>query len=598
VTASESGIDRILRKRYILALSIIACLVIVSQLAIQYSIGRNEDDSRVINIAGRQRMLSQRITKCVLGLYITDDPAKKADLLAKLIKAIELWEVSHRGLQRGDAEMGLPGDNSPEIKALFSRIQKKHLIILDAAKSIAALEADKTSDKNMIRREIQRITDNEGEFLKGMDTIVFQYDSEAKTKVRMVKHIEMGLAIITLLVLCLEALFIFRPAELQIKAKISKQKELEQQLRQSQKMEAMGQLAGGIAHDFNNLLTAVIGNISLMKMMSDQKDKKMTERLDAAESAANRAKDLTQRLLTFSTGGAPVRKPISLAALVREYAGLALSGSSALCEYVIPDDLWPVYADEGQIGQVVGNLVINAHQAMPEGGRIRISCENASDILPIRSVRMLISDEGIGIPPENMERIFDPFFTTKEKGRGLGLATTYSIIRNHEGLIRVESETGHGATFIVSLPASGSAVAPSGARKESPLFGTEKVLVMDDEEIIRETARVMLEAIGYTVEDARDGAEAITLYESALQSGTPFAAVIMDLIIPGGMGGKEAVGRLLEIDPQARVIVSSGYSNDQVMANYRDYGFVEVVSKPYNVGELSRKLAGVITMSA
>ncbi len=718
MTSHDSGIDRILRRRYILALSIIACLVIVSQLAVQHSISGNEDDSRVINIAGRQRMLSQRITKCVLGLYITDDPAKKADLLAKLISATELWEVSHKGLQHGDAQMGLPGRNSPEIKALFARIQARHLIMLDAARSIAALEAGNKPDKDLMRGEIQKITDNEGEFLKGMDTIVFQYDSEAKSKVETVKHIEICLAVITLVVLAMEALFIFRPAELRIKAKVMKireneesisrifetapmamvlaertsfriirlnrlaaclldidmesavgqslfsirgghfdkmlalcdrmrrekvitneetemqvegqrkrtilvssshmsfcgnpaiviglsdvstQKELEQQLRQAQKMEALGQLAGGIAHDFNNLLTAVIGNISLMKMLTAREDDKLTERLDAAETAANRARDLTQRLLTFSRGGAPVRKAISLGELVKEYASLALSGSKAVCECAVPDDLWPVYADEGQIGQVIGNLVINAHQAMPDGGRIRIRCENAASIdwnassgPADRFVRMSISDEGTGIPPENLERIFDPFFTTKEKGRGLGLATTYSIIKNHEGFIRVESPPGRGATFTIALPASASAIAPHGIEEQRPVFGAGKVLVMDDEELIRETARVILESIGYTVEDAGDGAEAIALYESALKSGAPFAAVIMDLTIPGGMGGKEAVRRLLEIDPHARVIVSSGYSNDPIMANYREYGFVAVASKPYNVGELSRKLAGVV----
>ena len=713
----EIGIDRILRRRYILALSIIACLVILSQLSIQYSIGRNEGDSRIINIAGRQRMLSQRITKCVLGMYITEDPAKRADLLAKLIKATDLWEVSHKGLQHGDAELGLPGNNSAEIKELFARIQERYLIILNAARSIAALTTEKTPDKGRIKKEIQIITDNEGEFLKGMDTIVFQYDSEAKTKVKMVKHVEIWLAIITLFVLAMEALFIFRPAELQIKEKMEEiresedsinrifetapiamfladsasfeiirlnhlaarlldidmdaavgqnlysfwsghfernaelcdrmkrervitneetelhiegqkkstllvssshmtfcgnpaiviglsdvtgQKELEQQLRQAQKMEAMGQLAGGIAHDFNNLLTAVIGNVSLMKMLLPQGNNKLTERLAAAETAANRARDLTQRLLTFSRGGAPVRKAVSLAELVKEYASLALSGSRAVCEYAIPDDLWPVFADEGQIGQVIGNLVINAHQAMPDGGRLKIRCENALSIdgnTPAgpagRFVRISVNDEGIGIPPENIERIFDPFFTTKERGRGLGLATTYSIIKNHEGHIRVESEAGRGATFAITLPASASAVAPSGTEKNRPVFGTGRVLVMDDEEIIRETARVILEAIGYTVEAAGDGAEAIALYESALKSATPFAAVIMDLTIPGGMGGKEAVSRLREIDPHARVIVSSGYSNDPIMANYREYGFVEVVSKPYNVSELSRKLAEV-----
>jgi PAS domain S-box-containing protein len=718
MTKHEIGMEKILRRRYILALSIIACLVILSQLAIQFSISKNEDDSRIINIAGRQRMLSQRITKCVLGMYITEDPAKKAPYLEKLIKSTELWEVSHKGLQHGNAEMGLPGRNSPEIRELFARIQDRHLKILKAAKSIAALAADKNADKDLIKKEIQVITENEGEFLKGMDTIVFQYDNEAKAKVKLVKHVEITLAIITLFVLVMEALYIFRPAELQIKSKISKireneksikrifetapiamflvdrtnleimrlnhlaasmlnvdadsatgknfkslwggcfdknkelcdrmkgetvisneeveinlegrkkssllvssshmvygdapaiiiglsdvsrQRELEQQLRQSQKMDAMGQLAGGIAHDFNNLLTGIIGNISLLKMLSDPGNKKLTDRLLAAETAADRARELTQRILTFSRGGAPVKKTFSLAKLVKESSSLALSGANAVCEYVIPDDLWPVYADDGQIGQVIGNLVINAHQAMPNCGRITIQCENAritDKEAPIgchgRFVKMSITDEGIGIPVENLTRIFDPFFTTKENGQGLGLAISYSIIKNHDGLISVESEEGGGTTFTISLPASESVVACADAETDRHAFGTGRVLLMDDEEIIRETAREILQHIGYKVELANDGNRAIEMYENALRSGTPFDAVIMDLTIPGGMGGKDAVLHLREIDPHVRAIVSSGYSNDPIMADCRHYGFDEVVSKPYNVGELSRKLFDVI----
>lgn len=718
MTKDEKGIGITLRKRYILALSIIASLVILSQLAIQFSISKNGDDSRIINIAGRQRMLSQRITKCVLGMFITEDPAKKADYLAKLTKATELWEISHKGLQYGNAGMGLPGNNSEKISKLFARIQGSHLKILEAAKAIAALERDQKADRGLVKKEIGKITDSEGEFLNGMDTIVFQYDTEAKAKVELVKHIEIFLSIITLFVLALEAILIFRPAELEIRGKIAKimedeesincifetapiamflvereslaiiklnrlaeclldvgaeqraersltsfwdgyfdrngelrkrmisqevisneevevtqdgrkkgtlllssshmlfrgspviiigvsdvsrQKELEQQLRQAQKMEAMGQLAGGIAHDFNNLLTAVIGNLSLVKMLAGDGDRKLTERVIAAETASNRAKELTQRLLTFSRGGAPIKNPVHVAEIVTVSAGLALSGSKSVCEYEIPDDLWPVDADDAQIGQVIGNLIINAHQAMPEGGRIKIRCENTyaaghepPDSLECRTVRISISDEGVGIPPDILERIFDPFFTTKEKGRGLGLATSYSIIKNHDGHIDVESEEGRGTSFIVTLPASQSAVVHHGGKKDQPVFGTGKVLVMDDEEMIRETAKEILTEIGYTVELAGNGDEAIDLYQSALQSGALFDAVIMDLTVPGGMGGKQTASRLREIDPHVRTIVSSGYSNDPIMANFREYGFDEVVSKPYDVGELSQKLAEVI----
>ncbi len=376
---------------------------------------------------------------------------------------------------------------------------------------------------------------------------------------------------------------------------------LEAQLYQAQKMEAVGQLAGGIAHDFNNLLTAILGNISLLKMLLPSGDAKLKERLAAAETASNRARELTQRLLTFSRGGAPVRRPVSLAKMVKESAELALSGSRTLCDITLPDDLWPVYGDEGQICQVMGNLLINAHQAMPSGGRITVSGGNEQYVvkdnvtgLRGKFVRLSIRDEGTGIDKEHLERIFEPFFTTKEEGRGLGLASSYSIIKNHEGYISVDSSRGSGATFTLWLPAAETVVAPGTMDKGGPVGGAVKVLVMDDEEIIREVAKGIIEALGYSVELASDGEGAIELYRVAMEAGAPFAAVIMDLTIPGGMGGKEAAEQMRRIDPQVRAIVSSGYSNDPIMANYREYGFVEVVSKPYDAGELSRKLTGVL----
>jgi PAS domain S-box-containing protein len=376
---------------------------------------------------------------------------------------------------------------------------------------------------------------------------------------------------------------------------------LEAQLNHAQKMEAVGQLAGGIAHDFNNLLTAILGNISLLKVLMPRDDKRACERLAAAETASNRAKELTQRLLTFSKGGAPVRKSVSLAEIVTESAGLALTGSSSICEFSLAPDLWPVYVDDGQISQVIGNIVINAHQAMPEGGRIRINGENIlyekKDFLSGlqgRFVRLDIRDEGHGIDEELRGRVFDPFFSTKSKGRGLGLASCYSIIKNHEGHISLHSEPREGTTFTIILPASASPAVNSGCAAEQPVFGSGRILIMDDEEIIREIAREIIEQLGYRAEVASDGEEAIRIYGRAMESGSTFHAVIMDLTVPGGMGGKEAVSRLLAIDPDVRAIVSSGYSNDPIMANYREYGFVEVVSKPYTIEELSRKLMEVL----
>ncbi len=381
---------------------------------------------------------------------------------------------------------------------------------------------------------------------------------------------------------------------------ITTRKKMEEEIVRSQKLESVGVLAGGIAHDFNNLLTAILGNISLAKILMSPGDKAY-ERLNDAETASLRAKDLTQRLLTFSTGGAPVRETISAGEVVRDSVRLACSGSAVKCEIIIPDELCLVEADEGQLHQAFNNIVINAVQAMPKGGKISVKCDNvflgSGEVPPLERgeyVRIGITDEGIGIPEEHIGRIFDPYFTTREKGKGLGLATAYSIVKNHDGHITVKSEIGRGTTFSIYLPASKTARPARKPEEMKVMRGKGKILVMDDEDVVRQVAAEMLRLIGYEVEVSGDGNETLEAYRNALESGKPFHAVIMDLTVPGGMGGKEAVRKLLEIDPQAKAIVSSGYSNDPVMANFRDYGFAAVVSKPYRVAELAEQLRKVL----
>ncbi len=385
----------------------------------------------------------------------------------------------------------------------------------------------------------------------------------------------------------------------ELQHQIIERERMEDELLRARKLESLGILAGGIAHDFNNLLTAILGNISLAKVYSKPEDK-LTPRLETAERASLRARDLTQQLLTFSKGGMPVKKVLPIGGLIRESTGFALRGSNVRCEFRIPEDLWPVEADEGQISQVVHNLILNAQQAMPKGGIVRVSCENCTVVSKedpgagTMFIRITIEDHGIGIPKEHLHNIFDPYFTTKQKGSGLGLATCYSIVKKHGGNITVESESGKGTRFHVYLPASGGQIAGRNHDDELPFMGSGRILVMDDEELVREVAGEMLNRSGYEVVGVPDGKDAITLFKEAKETGKAFDAIIMDLTVPGGMGGKEAIQKLLEVDPAVKVIVSSGYSNDPIMANYMEYGFAGVVAKPYMIRTLSREVHRVI----
>jgi CheY-like chemotaxis protein len=359
-------------------------------------------------------------------------------------------------------------------------------------------------------------------------------------------------------------------------------------------------LAGGIAHDFNNLLTVIVGNIALLKMMRED-DAEAILLLTEAEKASFQAKGLTQQLLTFARGGTPIKVPVDIDQLVAGSVNFALSGSNVRSKICKPEKLWPVLADIGQLNQVANNLLINAIQAMPNGGTIRVLGENVvlgdEEIATLpagRYVRLSVADEGVGIPEEILSRIFDPYYTTKPTGSGLGLATSYSIIRKHHGCILVESQVGKGTTFHVYLPACDLKKFESDDGQFVLNQGRGRILVMDDDERIREVAAQILDSIGYEVHTVADGSAALKIYQEAMAGEQPFDAVILDLTVPGQMGGQETVGELLKMDPQARVIVSSGYNNDPIMADHEKWGFKGVIPKPYGVKELSETVAAVL----
>jgi len=377
---------------------------------------------------------------------------------------------------------------------------------------------------------------------------------------------------------------------------ITEKRKWEEELSKVQRLESLGMLAGGIAHDFNNILTAILSNISMARIFGDLPED-FSEMLSDAERATLRARGLTHQLLAFAKGGAPVKKSLCVSRLLRETVKFSLSGSSVHCQYDLPDDLWPVEGDEAQLGQVVQNLIINADQAMAEGGTLRVSAENVTreegtpgSPPPGRYVKITVEDQGSGIPEKLLPKIFDPFFTTKEKGRGLGLATSFSIVNRHGGHIRVDSRMGTGTRVDVFLPATRKRPPADVPVRAEPGQGRGRVLLIDDDETIRKSTGEVLKRLGYEVVSAWDGREGIGLYEEARTSGNGFHVVIMDLTIPGGMGGREAVKALLEIDPEARVVASSGYSDAPVMARYKEFGFRAVVNKPYKMGDLGEAL--------
>jgi PAS domain S-box-containing protein len=376
---------------------------------------------------------------------------------------------------------------------------------------------------------------------------------------------------------------------------------LEVEQLKTQKLEAIGTLAGGIAHDFNNLLQGVFGYISMAKLSVNEPEE-VSELLDQAEKALTMSTNLTTQLLTFAKGGKPVIKNVDLRPTIKNAAKFALSGSNCGCRFTLSQELYQTKADEGQVAQVIQNIVLNASEAMPDGGSIDISADNVEIARGSRVqlpdggqfIRVTIKDTGVGISQKHLSKIFDPYFTTKHKGSGLGLATSYSIVKNHGGMIDVQSEPGIGTEFHIYLPAAE-------VEKQEPIHKPEatttrkcRILVMDDEEVVRNVAQKMITALGHEIELATDGESAIEKYRQAFASGNPFDLVILDLTIKGGMGGEETVKRLLEMDPNVKTVVASGYSDYSTLSNFQAHGFSAVLSKPFTLDELRECLNALV----
>ncbi|KGM98092.1 histidine kinase [Clostridium novyi A str. 4552] len=382
---------------------------------------------------------------------------------------------------------------------------------------------------------------------------------------------------------------------------LTQKKQTEEELLKMEKLNSISTLAGGVAHDFNNILTIILGNISLIKTNFDTENK-LYEKLINIEKIIIQAKNLTKQLLSFSKCSNPVKKICYIGDLVKETTLLSLSGSNVCEKFYIPENLWPAEVDISQINQVLSNLIINSCQAMPNGGVITVRCRNMvlkeNEIIGLskgKYVNISIKDQGHGITEENLLKVFDPYFTTKDTGMGLGLFSAYSIIKNHNGQISVKSRIGKGTIFQIYLPACD--IMPIEIKAPDPkiFHGKSRILIMDDEEDIRNVLKSMLNYLGHTVEVSKDGKEAIFLYKKSLENNNPFDIVIMDLTVPGGMGGEETIKHLLKIDSNVKAIVSSGYYSRGVISNYKEHGFKGVINKPYTIEELSTELNNILS---
>ncbi|GMT41879.1 MAG: hypothetical protein IEMM0002_0290 [bacterium] len=759
-------------KRYLTALALTALLIISAYGMTRAIFYQQDSDAPTINLAGRQRMLSLQISKEMLLLWQSKMQALKEKSYQSLRDTVFEWSRVHTGLQNGDPNLRLSGENSIEIKKLVAELEPYYQKLKNGVEKILAREPGYLSRLPSYPTTVRDVMEASPLYLKRMDIIVSQYEKEASARTARLRRLEMYIVLTVLILLALEAVFIFQPmvkkvrktyknlqeandllvgeitvrkrveedlkehrnlleqrvgertyeltkvnrelesemderawaeaalkesevmyrtlfesandaivladietgviidvnkktaellggtveeiigmhvtqihpeeeaerygnifqkavtrgegairADLSVRHKdgrhipieisannfvlggqlvrmgtlrdITERRRMERELLKAQKLESLGHLAGGIAHDFNNILMGIQGSISVAKILA-RNEKKAARVLTRAENAASRGKMLTQQLIAFSRGSMIVKEVLEIPALVSEVVEFALQSSTSAVEFEAAQNLFYVEADPGQISQVINNMVLNAAQAMPEGGVVKVKVQNVTlvdeEAYPLkggRYVEISIKDTGIGIPLENMDKIFDPYFTTKREGNGLGLTASYTIIKNHGGMIKVRSDTDAGSSFHINLPASDKKITPAG-KLNGIISGKGNILYMDDDETIRGVLDIMLTEIGYKSVGVKSGEEAVRIYADTMNSKKRFDAVILDLVTPGGMGGEKTAEKLKEINPKVIIIVSSGYCGCDASKKFMNDG--AFIAKPYNVETLSSVL--------
>lgn len=568
--------------------------------------------------------LSRTTQDIATGIFAITDQEKRHDEVGGLARSInemsrnlrESYQTLERKVKERTSELSAAKNSAEEMARSLETLSIQQQALLDNS-PVGIIFVNSERVILRVNREFSRITGYDQEELIGKTARIFYRSEEAyqvagKSIANMLEHGEIEQSTVELLkkdgnsITC-SLRGRMTPIEGNTSGiiwsieDITARLKMEEELLKIRKLESVGVLAGGIAHDFNNILVAVTGNISLAEQFIDENPKAL-ELLASARNASLRAKDLTGKLLTFAKGGEPVRTTEHLPELIRESATFILSGSNVNCSYDFEENLWPVHMDRGQISQVIQNLVLNSSQAMGGCGSVRITCRNRSlsdnDIPGLRSgpyVRLRVEDTGPGIAPEHLGRVFDPYFSTKgkdsNKGSGLGLAIVHSIIKKHNGSITVQSPPGQGAVFEVFLPATGER--GSAPVREPAILPSGKglILVMDDDETIHAILEEMLSYLGFTAIHAYDGGEAVEMYRKDLESTQEIKAAILDLTIPGGMGGAATVSQLHSLNPGIKAIVSSGYSDDPILRDYREAGFAGIISKPFQLLDLSRVMA-------